>query len=81
MEAIYTTAIRRGIREAYQSGCTDNVSDLWQAAEGFTFDRDLPFIKDEDDYNNLAPGTSFYMEGEWGGDFYTKPVPDEEGEG
>ncbi len=80
MEAIYTTAIRRGIREAYQSGNQDNVSDLWQAAEGFEFDRDLPFIKDEDDYNKLAPGTSFYMEGEWGGDYYTKPALEEEGE-
>ncbi len=79
MEAVYSTAIRRGIREAYQSGDMDAVGDLWAAAENAEWDSDMVFIKTEDDYNNLAPGTSFYMEGEWGGEHYTKPALDEEG--
>lgn len=78
MEAIYSTAIRRGIREAYQSKEMDAVGDLWEAAEGNRFYAGTPFIKNEEGYKKLAPGTSFYMEGEWGGVRYTKPAKEEE---
>ena len=80
MEQVYSTSIRRGIREAYQSNEMDAVADLWEAAEGNAFMPGTPFIKNEEEYNKLAPGTSFYMEGEWGGARYTKPAEEEEGE-
>jgi len=81
MEQIYSTAIRRGIREAYQSDEMDAVADLWEAADGNAFMPGTPFIKNEEEYRKLAPGTSFYMEGEWGGARYTKPAEEEEAEG
>jgi hypothetical protein len=78
MEAVYSTAIRNGIREAYQSKDMDAVSDLWRSADGNVFFKDAPFIKNEDDYNNLAPDTWFYMEGEWGERRYHKPAQEDE---
>ena len=81
MEGIYSTAIRRGIREAYQSNEMDAVSDLWEAAEGNPYITGTPFVKNESEYNDLPPGTWFYMEGEWGATRYQKPPAKEEGEG
>ncbi len=81
MEQIYSGDVRKGIREAYQSKDMDAVSDLWLSADGNDFISGTPFIKNEEEYNELAPGTSFYMEGEWGGARYTKPAEEEEAEG
>ena len=80
MEGIYSTAIRRGVREAYQSGEMDSVADLWVSVEGNPFITGTPFVKNENEYNDLPPGTWFYMEGEWGATRYQKPPAKTEGE-
>ena len=82
MEAIYSTAIKRGIREAYQSGEMDAVGDLWEAAEGNGFVPGTKFVEGtKEAYDKLPAGTSFYVKGDWGGTRYTKPAKKEEGEG
>lgn len=80
MEGIYSTAIRRGIREAYQSGEMDSVADLWAGAEQQPFDPSYPFINTQAEFDKLDPGTYYYVEGEWGGARHKKPIPEEEGE-
>jgi hypothetical protein len=77
MEAIYSTAIRRGIREAYQSGEMDAVGDLWEAADGYEFDSSAVFIKTQKDYDNLDAGTKYYRIGHWGSPYGQKPVQEE----
>jgi len=81
MEGIYTTAVRRGIREAYQSKDFDAVGDLWESVSGNVYVNGTEFIKGtKDAYDRLAPGTSFYVKDDWGGRRYTKPAKKEEGE-
>jgi hypothetical protein len=76
MEAIYSVNVRRGIREAFQSGDKDAVADLWETAEGNTWIPDArpvqgPLTKEK--YDALDPGTVFFEAGDWGGPVYTKP--------
>ena len=85
MEKIYATAIRRGIREAYQSKDFDAVADLWESVTGlYEFDPTAPFIETKADYENLEPGARYYRKGpnaDWGGPYSTKAAAEEEGEG
>lgn len=79
MENIYSTAIRKGIREAYQRGDMDAVGDLWQAADGNLWVRGAkPVNITREMYDKLKPGTSFFQEGTWGSEVYTKPLEEEE---
>jgi hypothetical protein len=76
MEAIYSTQVRRGIRESWQSGDKDAVADLWEAAEGNVWVPGAipvqgPITREK--YDELAPGTAFFEAGDWGGRVYTKP--------
>lgn len=80
MEQIYSSAIRRGIREAYQAKDFDAVSDLWEAAAGYPFDPNATFIETQADFDKLKPGSNYYRIGHWGEPYGTKPVevPEEE---
>ena len=80
MEGVYATAIRRGIREAYQAGNKDNVADLWIGVEGFEFDPSAVFIETQEDYDKLEPGQTYYRIGHWGKPYGRKPPEEEEGE-
>lgn len=78
MELIYSTAIRKGIRESYQRGDMDAVGDLWQAADDNPWTRGARAIKGtKAAYDKLPPGTVFFIEGDWGGPMYTKPLEEE----
>lgn len=81
MEAIYSTAIRKGIREAYQRGNMDEVSDLWESAEGNPWIPGAGAIEGtRAAYDALPPGTVFFIKGDWGGAIYTKPLEESEEE-
>ncbi len=76
MEEIYSSNIRRGLREAWQSGDQDAIADLWEAAEGYNW---VPGAIPVDEltqemYDDLDPGTSFFLRGDWGGEVFTKPM-------
>jgi len=76
MEAIYSANVRRGIREAWQSGDLDAVADLWEAAEGNFWipgARGVEGPLTRDKYDALPAGTVFFELGDWGGKVYTKP--------
>jgi len=83
MENIYSNAIRRGIREAYQSDDHDAVADLWKSVGLYEFDPTAPFIETKTEYDKLKPGARYYVKGvkaDWGGPYRTKPVEEEGGE-
>jgi len=78
MELIYSSAIRKGIREAYQRGEMDAVGDLWEAADGRPFDLRAEFISTQAEFDALDPGTHYYVIGDWGGARRRKPLEEEE---
>ena len=78
MEAIYSTAIKKGIREAHQRGALDEVGDLWESAEGRTFDPTADFISTQAEFDALKDGTYYYVKGDWGGARRRKPLKEEE---
>jgi hypothetical protein len=73
MEAIYARGVKRGIREAVDSGDWDAVDDLWEDVAGNVYHRGTEFIETKADYDKLPPGTHFYKIGDWGGPRRIKP--------
>ena len=73
MEGIYSRGVQRGIRESYQTGDMDAVSDLWETALGNVFHPATPFIKTKAEYDELPAGTHFYKVGDWGSARRFKP--------
>lgn len=67
MEEIYSTAIRNGVREAYQRGNMDEVSDLWEAAYNNRWVRGAVPISSKAEYDKLKVGTYFFEKDDWGG--------------
>lgn len=67
MELIYSTAIRKGIREAYQRGEMDAVGDLWSAADENPWVKGAKPISSNADYDKLDVGDYFFEAGDWGG--------------
>ena len=77
MEQIYSAGVRKGIREAWQSGDRDAVADLWETAEGNRWvDGAVPVQGPltKEIYDDLDPGTVFFEASDWGGAIYTKPL-------
>ena len=72
MELIYGTAIRAGIREAWNRGNMDEVGDLWSAADTNTWYPGARPISSKADYDKLDVGDYFFAEGDWGGQLRRK---------
>lgn len=89
MEAIYATAISRGVREAYYAAQSSTspierrqymstVADLWSAIDGYEFAPDAVFISTQADFDKLAPGAKYYKDSAWGDPYGQKPMETEE---
>ncbi len=77
MEQIYSTAIRRGLREAYQTGEMDVLADLWEAADDHLWEPSAVFITGQEDFDKLDAGTYYYLIGDWGGSLRQKSTEEE----
>jgi len=80
MELIYSTAIRNGVREAYQRGNMDEVSDLWEAAYNNRWVRGAVPISSKAQYDKLKVGAYFFEKDDWGGQVRRKTAEPESGE-
>lgn len=72
MEDIYASSIRRGLREAWQSGDQDAIADLWEAAEGNPWIPGAVPIDSRAEYDALDVGDYFFERGDWGGQLRQK---------
>lgn len=78
MEFIYSSAIRKGIREAYQRGNMDSVGDLWEAAENNAWVPGAKPISSKAQYDKLKVGDYFFEKDDWGGQIRRKTEETEE---
>jgi len=89
MEEIYSTAIARGVREAYYAAQSStspiekrqymsSVADLWESIGGYAFAPDAVFISTQEDFDKLPPGAKYYKSGGWGDPYGQKPLVTEE---
>ena len=86
MESIYERQLRRGIRQAMETGDTNAVRDLWHAVSGQPFNSNIQIYvggMTPSEYAELAPGTSFYIVDPdnidtYGSTYYTKPLAEPE---
>ena len=72
MENIYEAAVRRGVREAYQSNDMNAVEDLWEAAANFRWVPGAKPISSQSEYDALKKGQAFFAKGDWGGEIRIK---------
>ena len=72
MELIYSTAIRKGIRESWQRGDMDAVGDLWEAADSNPWVPGAKPISSKAQYDKLKKGDYFFAAGDWGGQLRRK---------
>jgi len=78
MEFIYASAIRKGIREAYQRGNMDSVGDLWVAADNNQWVRGAKPISSKAEYDKLKVGDYFFERDDWGGQIRRKTAAETE---
>ena len=78
MEFIYASAIRKGIREAYQRGNMDLVGDLWVAADNNQWVRGAKPISSKAEYDKLKVGDYFFERDDWGGQIRRKTAAETE---
>ncbi len=88
MEAIYERQLRRGIRQAMETGDQNAVRDLWASVSGAPFDSTIPIFEggiSQAQYDALDGGARFYIIDPdnidtYGQLAYVKPLLDPEAE-
>lgn len=74
IETTFQGAVRRAIREAWQSGDKDAVADLWESVDLNPWKKGArPIPATREAYDDLPGDTWFFIEDDWGGVLRHKP--------